>query len=164
MAPTEKKKSDITDREYHVLGLAWLCFKAPPEVDVEKLAKLAGYNNPKSVTNLLTGVRKKITAALAAADDANDDEAPSAPAKRAPKAKAKATPGSRKRKTPAGDDDDSSDPVTPALSKRVRGKKTTLSKATVEDDDSDSDKKGIKNGQKEDGVDVEQEADEDIVD
>ncbi|KAI1137662.1 hypothetical protein F5Y05DRAFT_77063 [Hypoxylon sp. FL0543] len=166
MAPAEKKKGDITDREYHVLGLAWLCFKSPPEVDVDKLAKLAGYTNSKSVSNLLTSVKKKIAATLAAADGENGGEAPSTPAKRTPKAKAKSTPGSRKRKAPADDEDDSSDPVTPAPSKRARGRKATVSKAAVEDDDeSDPDNKGTEGAQKKkNGLEVEQEADEDIVD
>ncbi|KAI1407893.1 hypothetical protein F5Y13DRAFT_120864 [Hypoxylon sp. FL1857] len=164
MAPVEKKKDDITQKEAQVLALAWQCFKVPPEVDYEKLAKLAGYANPKSVSNLLTSIKKKIAATMAAAGRESGTEAPLTPAKAAPKAKAKATLGSNKRKAPASDEDDNAGPITPTPRKRARSKKATLSKATVEDDDSDSGKKGIKGALKENGVEVEQEADDDIVD
>ncbi|XXH02147.1 hypothetical protein Hte_008515 [Hypoxylon texense] len=142
MAPiekTEKKKGEITDKEAMVLALAWQCFKNPPEVDVDKLAKLAGYNNPRSVSNLLSGIKKKM-AGFGAGADGNGGEGPATPAKTAG-TKTKTTPASRKRKTATegDDDDDSSTPATPA--KRARGKKAILSKATVGGDDSEEDKK-----------------------
>lgn len=164
MAPAEKKKGDITDKETQVLALAWHCFKNPPDVDLDKLAKLAGYSNPKSVSNLLAGVKKKIAATLLVTSSEDNGETPSTLAKRTPKTKAKATPGSRKRKAPTGDEDDSDDPVTPTPKKRTRDKKAALSKAIVEDDDSDTDKKGIKGTLEKNGAGIEAEADEDIVD
>ncbi|OTA58959.1 hypothetical protein K449DRAFT_116609 [Hypoxylon sp. EC38] len=162
MVPAEKKKGDITDKEAQVLAMAWYCFKTPPEVDLDKLAKLTGYVNPRSVSNLLAGVKKKIAAAVAATSGEDDGETPLALAKHAPKTTAKTTPRPLKRKAPAGDDSD--EPVTPTPSKRTRGKKVALSKATVEDDDSDTDKKGIKDTLEKNGAGIKAEADEDIVD
>ncbi|KAG4221489.1 hypothetical protein PC116_g30035 [Phytophthora cactorum] len=76
---------------------------------------------------------------------ADGDESPNAPAKPTPKAKA--TPTSRKRKVTHNDEGDSSDPVASTPSKRVRGMKRTLSKETVDEDDSESDKKDITKGE-----------------
>ncbi|KAK6956048.1 hypothetical protein Daesc_001318 [Daldinia eschscholtzii] len=130
------KKIDLTDKEALVLAMAWRCFKTTPEIDFDKLAQLTGYTNPKSVKNLIHAVKKRT---------ADGDESPNAPAKPTPKAKA--TPTSRKRKVTHNDEGDSSDPVASTPSKRVRGMKRTLSKETVDEDDSESDKKDITKGE-----------------
>ncbi|KAI0886440.1 uncharacterized protein GGS22DRAFT_160820 [Annulohypoxylon maeteangense] len=138
------KKVEITDKESRVLALAWSCFKTHPDLDIEKLAKLAGYTNPKSVSNIISAVKKK--AALMESEGNSGGEGPSTPVKRTPKGKAKVTrtPASHKRKTKGDDEDDSSDPATPT-SKRARGKKTALSKAFVErDEGSEGGKKVVK--------------------
>ncbi|KAI1073532.1 hypothetical protein F5B20DRAFT_566651 [Whalleya microplaca] len=133
MAP-EKDKNALTDKEMHVLALAWRCFKTQPEVDYEKLAGLAGYANPRSVTNLLGGVKKKINASLAA-QNGDSEEGPSTPAKATPKArKGTATPASRKRKVKGEEADDDATSPTP---KRARAKKAAV--APVADADAKPD-------------------------
>ncbi|KAI1100031.1 hypothetical protein F4804DRAFT_59397 [Jackrogersella minutella] len=160
MASTNKK-NEITEKESKVLALAWLCFKTQPEIDNEKLAKLAGYQNPKSVSNVICSVKKKI-AALASAEDDNGGEGPSMLTNRASKAKPKAPKAaSRKRKAARDDEGDSSDLVTPTPSKRARGKKAVASKATVKADDSEPDNKA---NVKQDVAEEEQESLEDVVD
>ncbi|KAI1658570.1 hypothetical protein F4813DRAFT_38400 [Daldinia decipiens] len=145
------KKNDITEKEAQVLAMSWKCFKTPPEVDYDKLAKLTGYTNTKSVQNVLYAVKKKIE---------NGDEGPATPAKRTPKAKA--TPASRKRKVARNDEEDGDDTITSTPRKRVRGKKLTLSKETAnDDDDSESGKKDIT---QEDDIDAKEEIGEGIVD
>jgi hypothetical protein len=42
--PTAGDKSIFTDKEERVLKAAWLCLKAPPEVDMEKLRVAADFN------------------------------------------------------------------------------------------------------------------------
>ncbi|KAI2463892.1 hypothetical protein F4781DRAFT_97114 [Annulohypoxylon bovei var. microspora] len=159
MASAEKK-CDITEKEAKVLALAWMCFKTQPEINIEKLAKLAGYSSPKSISNMICGVKKK--AAAFAINEGNGGEGPSTPANRAskaPKAKATRTPVSRKRKAAGDNEGDSSDPTTPTRSKRARGKKAALSKVVVEYDDSEDGKNGMKKES-----DDEHELPEDVVD
>ncbi|KAI6086443.1 hypothetical protein F4821DRAFT_238267 [Hypoxylon rubiginosum] len=140
MAPTEKtdkadKATAFSDKETLVLALSWQCFKTQPDIDVDKLAALAGYSNPRSVQNLLSVIRKKI-ANLAPNSGANGGDAPTAPVGK----KTKATP--RKRK-PASDGDDGGDAPTPP--KRVRAKKAVLPKPVDDgEDDSEPDKKALK--------------------
>ncbi|KAI1453235.1 hypothetical protein F4805DRAFT_461979 [Annulohypoxylon moriforme] len=140
---TSDKKVEISDKESKVLALAWHCFRTQPDIDIEKLAKLAGYTNPRSVSNLIHSVKKKV--ATLSSEENSGGEGPSTPVKSTPKGKGKAarTPASRKRKSTGHDEGDSSDPATPTR-KRARGKKTALSKARIEDDGSDEDKKGVK--------------------
>ncbi|KAI1212125.1 uncharacterized protein F4807DRAFT_388302 [Annulohypoxylon truncatum] len=137
-------KNEITEKESKVLALAWHCFKTQPEIDYNKLAKLAGYTNPRSVTNIICAVKKKV--AMPHNDENSGGEGPSTPVKRTPKGKGKVarTPASRKRKTASDDEDVSNDPATPSRGKRARAKKTAPSKAAVELDDSEDDKKGVK--------------------
>ncbi|KAI2776002.1 hypothetical protein F4815DRAFT_370598 [Daldinia loculata] len=149
MASTDKK-NEITEKEALVLAMAWKCFKTPPEVDYDKLAKLTNYTNTKSVQNVLYAVKKKIE---------NGDEGPATPAKRTPKAKV--TPASRKRKVARNDEEDGNDPITSTPRKRTRGKKLALSKETVNDDD-DDDESGKKDITQED--DMDEETGEGIVD
>ncbi|KAI4866470.1 hypothetical protein F4820DRAFT_248529 [Hypoxylon rubiginosum] len=136
MAPAEKKVG-LTDKEAVVLALAWQCFKTTPEVDIEKLAGLAGYANPRSVSNLLSAIKKKISG-FGTNTNANGGEGLSTPAKGV--AKAKATPASRKRKVAfkADSDDDS---ATPTPTKRSRSRKAVLPKAAIDGEDSEADKK-----------------------
>ncbi|ORY67550.1 uncharacterized protein BCR38DRAFT_522459 [Pseudomassariella vexata] len=106
----------LTEREMQVLGIAWQCFTSPPEIDVPKLAALAGFGNPRSATNCLANAKKKIMALGNASVAGNTDDGdingpgPSTPAKaktprkRAPPGSAaKSTTGKRKRiaSTPA---------------------------------------------------------------
>ncbi|KAI0376768.1 hypothetical protein F5Y04DRAFT_285570 [Hypomontagnella monticulosa] len=125
MAPISK--SEITEKEAQVLATAWQCFRTQPEIDLPKLAKLTGYTNPRSVQNVLSAVKKKISAGLPA-----DDEGPTTPVKNTPKAKA--TP--RKRKNIGGSDDDSSDVASPTPAKRSR-RKLKISEPIVKDEDED---------------------------
>ncbi|KAI0010816.1 hypothetical protein F4779DRAFT_275372 [Xylariaceae sp. FL0662B] len=175
MAP-EKDKNALTDKEMQVLALAWRCFKTQPEVDYQKLADLAGYANPRSVTNLLGVVRRKINASLAEKNGEAGEEGPPTPVKATPTPKSKktvGTPASRKRKpkdTDAeGDADREGDPATPTP-KRPRAKKnpTPMSKpvaatatagadadADADADDSDGATAGVvKVEQLEEGLDI----------
>ncbi|KAI0844275.1 hypothetical protein F5Y00DRAFT_274146 [Daldinia vernicosa] len=146
-------KKDITEKETQVLAMAWKCFKAPPEVDYDKLAKLTGYANPKSVQNVIYAVKKKIE---------GGNEGPATPTKPAPKAKA--TPASRKRKVARNDEEDGDDPITSTPRKRARGKKLALSKETVNDDDDDDSESGKKGITQEDDIDTKDDIGEGIVD
>ncbi|KAI0101067.1 hypothetical protein F4814DRAFT_452986 [Daldinia grandis] len=148
------KKNDITEKEAQVLAMAWKCFKTPPEIDHDKLAKLTGYTNPKSVQNVLYAVKKKIE---------NCDEGPAAPTKRTPKAKT--TPASRKRKVARDDEEDGSGFITSTPRKRSRGKKLALSKEIVDDDDDDDDSESRKKDiTQEDDTDAREDIGEGIVD
>ncbi|KAI1253622.1 hypothetical protein MGN70_005832 [Eutypa lata] len=110
--------SILTERETEVLAKSWLCMKTPPEVDNEKLARLANFGNPRSVANLMSGIKKKIAAHTAAADGEDGQQDGSAPATPTAKGRgrggkgkgATGTPGSRKRKNaPAALDDEEVD-------------------------------------------------------
>ncbi|KAI1765664.1 hypothetical protein GGR53DRAFT_254031 [Hypoxylon sp. FL1150] len=140
MAPTEKtekvdKTAVFTDKETLVLALSWQCFKTMPDIDVDKLANLAGYANPRSVSNLLSVIKKKIATLSPNSGAAGGEGGPSTPTPKKPKA----TPRKRKPASDGGDD--------PTPTKRPRGRKAAaLSKPTVDDgdDDSEADKKAAK--------------------
>ncbi|THY70641.1 hypothetical protein D6C87_10334 [Aureobasidium pullulans] len=60
-AKTEKKAVVFTDREEMVLKVAWRCLKSgPPEIDIEKLTKAAGFNTQKTCSNMWSGLKKKL--------------------------------------------------------------------------------------------------------
>ncbi|KAL7621757.1 hypothetical protein AAE478_009084 [Parahypoxylon ruwenzoriense] len=145
MASPEKKKTEITEKEFQVLALAWKCFKTPPDVDTVKLAKLAGYSNPRSVANLLSVVKKKLAAATpddGGAGDVNADSAPATPSKRTPKPQA--TPALRKRKIKVEDDGTDAGPVTPTPTKRARGSKKAAAAAVVKDEPDEDQEDGAR--------------------
>ncbi|KAI5860945.1 hypothetical protein GGS23DRAFT_578075 [Durotheca rogersii] len=120
MASPSKKKTEITEKESQVLALAWKCFKTNPEVDLNKLAKLAGYTNPRSVANVLSAVRKKIAASISEDAEGDSDSVPVTPVKRGPRAKGTPASSSRKRKEPADSAGNGGDE---SPSKRARGSK-----------------------------------------
>ncbi|KAI2615312.1 hypothetical protein GGR54DRAFT_612988 [Hypoxylon sp. NC1633] len=154
MAPIEKK-NDITEKEARVLAMAWKCFKTVPEVDHDKLAKLTGYANPRSVMNLLCGIRKKINCAPGADDDGKDGGA-NTPAKPVGKDRAKATPkatsGPRKRKSRTPSDSEKDEQLDDTPIKRPRSKRVRAKAAVkYEDDDFEKDWQGdfvVKNEEK----------------
>jgi hypothetical protein len=73
-----KTAAGLTEKEMSILALAWNCVDEQPKVcynlffyhlgniadllqiDHDKLAKLGGYKNPRSVANLVTGKRHHI--------------------------------------------------------------------------------------------------------
>ncbi|KAI1847238.1 hypothetical protein JX266_006778 [Neoarthrinium moseri] len=91
------KKAELTEREQQVLAASWQCFKTEPEIDTVKLAALVGYTNPRSCTNAMLAIKKK----LAVLAEMNGGDAAGGSVNSTPtKAGTKKTPTSRKRKSP----------------------------------------------------------------
>ncbi|KAI0975658.1 hypothetical protein F4678DRAFT_483900 [Xylaria arbuscula] len=101
--PPKAESSELSDREKYVLGLSWKCFVTEPKMDWDKLAALAGFQNPRSAQNILHAAKKKLNANIG---DINGDggqgtSTPTAsPAKPTPK---KRTPAKAIKKRPAED-------------------------------------------------------------
>ncbi|KAI4843055.1 hypothetical protein E4T44_06954 [Aureobasidium sp. EXF-8845] len=128
----DKKAVVFSEKEEMVLKVAWRCLKSgPPELDMDKLMKAAGFNTMKTTSNTWGVIKKKLFT-----DDGGSSlaTAPNTPAK--PKATPKgkknapaATP-SKKRGTKADTDDDGEDEGRNLLSKRKK-----IVKAEDSDDD-----------------------------
>nr|OQO18441.1 hypothetical protein B0A51_15117 [Rachicladosporium sp. CCFEE 5018] len=59
--PSAAAKPLFTDKEEKVLKVAWSCLKSgPPEVDIEKLQKAAGFNTQKTASNTWATIKKKL--------------------------------------------------------------------------------------------------------
>ncbi|RYP28265.1 hypothetical protein DL767_007295 [Monosporascus sp. MG133] len=126
----------FNQREKEILSKAWLCMKFPPEFDMEKLAKLTNYTNPRSLYPVMRSIKKKI----AEANDDDEQEAASSPSTPANNGKGKVTgtgigsgtASSRKRKRATADAGE--DAATPT--KRFKGRKSTVkTEATVRDEE-----------------------------
>ncbi|RYO89890.1 hypothetical protein DL766_006436 [Monosporascus sp. MC13-8B] len=124
----------FNEREKEILSKAWLCMKSPPEFDMDKLAKLTNYTNPRSLYPAMRNIKKKI--AEANGDDEQESAAgPSTPANNAKGKGAgsgSGTASSRKRKTVAAAAGESA--TTPT--KRTKRRKSTVkTEATVKDEE-----------------------------
>ncbi|RYP51245.1 hypothetical protein DL768_003404 [Monosporascus sp. mg162] len=124
----------FNQREKEILSKAWLCMKSPPEFDMEKLAKLANYSNPRSLYPVMRSIKKKI----AEANGGDEQEGAAGPSTPANNGKGKGTgtgsgtASSRKRKTTAANAGESA--ATPT--KRSKGRKSTVkTEATVRDEE-----------------------------
>ncbi|KAF2168487.1 hypothetical protein M409DRAFT_53155 [Zasmidium cellare ATCC 36951] len=104
---------EFTAREQRMMALAWRCFDGEPKVDFDKLARLNGMTNKGSVYNAWTKIRKKLAGELAASPTVT---------KRTPKKRAR-------------DDFDDSDEMP---TKKIKGRKASLSKEIVSSDDEDA--------------------------
>ncbi|RYP20985.1 hypothetical protein DL765_002522 [Monosporascus sp. GIB2] len=146
----------FNEREKEILSKAWLCMKSPPEFDMDKLAKLTNYTNPRRLYPAMRSIKKKI--AEANGDDEQESAAgPSTPAnnakgKGAGTGTGSGTASSRKRKTVAADAGENA--ITPT--KRARRRKSTVkTEATVKDEEMseemrDADEKEFAGGEGED--------------
>ncbi|TIA08088.1 hypothetical protein D6C80_09420 [Aureobasidium pullulans] len=105
-AKTEKKAVVFTDREEMVLKVAWRCLKSgPPEINIEKLTKAAGFNTQKTCSNMWSGLKKKLLT------DVDGNALPTAPATPKPTKgkKGTATPAKKRAKKDVDDDEDDED-------------------------------------------------------
>ncbi|KAK5690750.1 hypothetical protein LTR97_011911 [Elasticomyces elasticus] len=143
------EKSLFTPKEEAALKVAWLCLKSgPPDVDMAKFQKMAGFNTTKTASNTWGVIKKKLLSLAPKEDGAEDGaegaeaETPKTPAK--PKAKAKAASPTKKRtkKSEDGDDDDEEKTASPEKKPRKSPVKKTKKAATpVEDEEETSDVK-----------------------
>ena len=62
-SPDKTDKPLFTEKEEKVLKVAWACLKSgPPDVDMEKLMKAAGFNTLKTTSNTVsTGRWDRVT-------------------------------------------------------------------------------------------------------
>ncbi|KAI4762614.1 hypothetical protein E4T52_10750 [Aureobasidium sp. EXF-3400] len=131
----DKKGPVFTEKEEMVLKAAWRCLKSgPPEVDMEKLMKAAGFNTMKTTSNCWGVIKKKL---FSDGDGNALPTAPNTPAKpkAAPKGKKSApasTPSKKRTKKVDGGDaeDDDEDEGRTLLRKKSR-----LIKAEDSDDE-----------------------------
>ncbi|RMY08903.1 hypothetical protein D0868_04546 [Hortaea werneckii] len=63
-AASEKKDTTVptfTEKEERVMKIAWTCLKSgPPDVDIAKLTKAAGFNTSKTAANTWGAIKKKL--------------------------------------------------------------------------------------------------------
>ncbi|KAI1298102.1 hypothetical protein F5Y03DRAFT_398338 [Xylaria venustula] len=127
--PPKVESGELSDREKYVLGLSWKCFVTEPKMDWDKLAALAGFQNPRSAQNILLAAKKKLNANIG---DVNGDggqgtATPTAsPAKATPK---KRTPAKGIKKRAAEDDATDEDDLVPVLKKTPTKRVTKKQKA-----------------------------------
>ncbi|GAB1743230.1 hypothetical protein NU219Hw_g9083t1 [Hortaea werneckii] len=103
-AAADRKDTTVptfTEKEERVMKIAWTCLKSgPPDVDIAKLTKAAGFNTSKTAANTWGTIKKKL---LSMAGDGEEgvevQDAPKTP-------KAKATPKKRGKKADADGEDD----------------------------------------------------------
>ncbi|KAF3025911.1 hypothetical protein E8E14_014895 [Neopestalotiopsis sp. 37M] len=176
-AASPAKKTELTTREVEVLAAAWVSLKTEADVDIDKIARLTGFQNPRSATNAMYAIKKKLSQ-IEAADEGFTGIAPTGakggrtatPKVATPKsaaAKETATPRSNKRKGAedhAGTDADNeaSEAPTPAPKKaRATKKSSKLAQIAAEDDEdvdgADDDKTSVK----EDDTDIKADEDHD---
>ncbi|RYP05902.1 hypothetical protein DL764_003503 [Monosporascus ibericus] len=130
-----KNADDLfNQREKEILSKAWLCMKSPPEFDMEKLAKLTNYTNPRSLYPVMRGIKKKI----AEVNDNDEQEGVARPSTPANNGKGKGsgtgsgTASSRKRKAIVADAEENA--ATPTKCFKAR-KSTVKTEATVRDEE-----------------------------
>ncbi|TIA39402.1 hypothetical protein D6C76_09005 [Aureobasidium pullulans] len=130
-AKTEKKAVVFTEREEMVLKVAWRCLKSgPPEIDIEKLTKAAGFNTQKACSNMWSGLKKKLLT------DVDGNALPTAPATPKPTKgkKGTATPAKKRAKKDVDDDEDDEDEGR-SIAKKT--KPSPVKKVLVKAEDSD---------------------------
>lgn len=104
------KSVTLSPRDLEIAGKIWLCFKAEPQIDYQKLAQVAGFKNAASASACWGPIKKKLmgqvgdgktssTSTPSSArnkrkavpsyldDNDDDDEFPSTPTPKAKKAK-----------------------------------------------------------------------------
>lgn len=63
-AAADKKDTTVptfTEKEDRVMKIAWTCLKSgPPDVDIAKLTKAAGFNTSKTAANTWGVIKKKL--------------------------------------------------------------------------------------------------------
>ncbi|KAI9695225.1 MAG: hypothetical protein M1820_008797 [Bogoriella megaspora] len=112
--------SQFTAREVETMAVAWTCFKTVPDIDIDKLAEKLGMTNPRSATNAVANIKKKIF---------SDGVTISTPKKAA---------GGKKRKAAEDENDDGEDEkLTPSPKKAKSVLRKTKSPAKVEEEESD---------------------------
>ncbi|KAG9688171.1 hypothetical protein KCU95_g2981, partial [Aureobasidium melanogenum] len=136
----DKKAVVFTEKEEMVLKAAWRCLKSgPPEIDMEKLMKAAGFNTMKTTSNTWGVIKKKLFTDV---DGDSLPTAPNTPAKPKPAAKGKkaaATPTPSKKRTKKdaeNEDGDEDDEGRALVNKR---NKSSAVKKIVKAEDSDDD-------------------------
>ncbi|KAI0111147.1 hypothetical protein GGR51DRAFT_569209 [Nemania sp. FL0031] len=138
--PPKTTDGELTAKEKAILALAWKCFQNEPKIDLDKLAALGGYTNPRSASNILAVAKKKLAAGLDGADatGAADDEGNVAVASpKTPQAKKAATPRGKKRAIETDADGNGESP-TPKRVKKTPAKSTPKKKMPVADEDQDT--------------------------
>ncbi|KAK6437896.1 hypothetical protein LTR95_005902 [Oleoguttula sp. CCFEE 5521] len=129
--PSAAAKPLFTDKEEKVLKVAWSCLKSgPPDVDIEKLQKAAGFNTSKTTSNTWATIKKKL------ATLSPDGDSPSTPKKTptSTKKRGKKVSAANVDADAEGEEDDEATPAakkvktTPAAesSRPKRGKKLTV--------------------------------------
>nr|POE76138.1 hypothetical protein CFP56_59618 [Quercus suber] len=123
----------FTEKEESVLKVAWFCLKsAPPEVDLAKLTKAAGFNTTKTATNTWGIIKKKLaqmSPQATSGEDASESTMPATPKTPKSKAtpKAKAIPMKR-GKNEGSDGDDEGTGVEGMETPRKKQRKTPVKK------------------------------------
>ncbi|KAK6005983.1 hypothetical protein QM012_006393 [Aureobasidium pullulans] len=136
----DKKAVVFTDKEEMVLKAAWRCLKSgPPEVDMEKLMKAAGFNTMKTTSNTWGVIKKKLFSDI---DGESLPTAPNTPAK--PKAaaigkKATATPTPSKKRAKKDVEDEGDDEDDEGRTLVNKRNKSSAVKKIVKTEDSDDD-------------------------
>ncbi|KAK8157930.1 hypothetical protein BKA80DRAFT_280033 [Phyllosticta citrichinensis] len=132
-------KKNFSEREMQLMACAFQAMRNPTDIDYTLMASLAGMSNPRSASNAMGAIRKKLNANMPAG-------APVPGSGPRPK-----TPGGRKKKRNVDDDDEEEDggniesPTKKAKANGkangkggAKGKRGAIKKEdTPEDDDSD---------------------------
>ncbi|KAI5193628.1 hypothetical protein E4T39_08864 [Aureobasidium subglaciale] len=128
-----KKIVTFTDKEELVLKAAWRCLKSgPPEVDMEKLTKAAGFNTLKTAANTWGVIKKKLFADV---DGITTPSAPGSPSTPKEPKTAKAKKRTKKRTKKAAEDDDEDEDEGRSIP--AKRKKPSPVKKTIKSEDSD---------------------------
>ncbi|KAI6810305.1 hypothetical protein KC327_g18040 [Hortaea werneckii] len=142
-AAAEKKDTTVptfTEKEDRVMKIAWTCLKSgPPDVDIAKLTKAAGFNTTKTAANTWAVIKKKLLSM--GGDGGEGGEAQDAP--KTPKAKA--TPKKRGKKADAdGEDDAEAGAGAEDGSPKRKQRKTPVKKGKKAEQAADEDAAAIK--------------------
>ncbi|KAK7535131.1 uncharacterized protein J3D65DRAFT_669240 [Phyllosticta citribraziliensis] len=135
-------KKNFSEREMQLMACAFQAMRNPTDIDYSVMASLAGMSNPRSASNAMGAIRKKLNANMPAGTAVPGS---------GPRPK---TPGGRKKKRNVDDDDDDDDedggniesPTKKAKANGkangkggAKGKRGAIKKEdTPEDDDSDN--------------------------
>ncbi|KAK7539172.1 hypothetical protein IWX49DRAFT_234708 [Phyllosticta citricarpa] len=129
-------KKTFTEREMQLMACAFQAMRNPSDIDYNLMAQLAGMSNPRSASNAMGAIRKKLSANMPAGTAAPGS---------GPRPK---TPGGRKKKRNVEEDDDETAGATaesPTKKAKANGKGGAKGKRgaikrekTPEDDDTDN--------------------------
>lgn len=130
-------KKNFSEREMQLMACAFQAMRNPTDIDYALMAQLAGMSNPRSASNAMGAIRKKLSANMPAS---------AATPGSGPRTK---TPGGRnKKRNVDNDDDDDDDEESPTKKTKANGKANgkggakgkrgaVKKEAQPEDDDSD---------------------------